>query len=45
MKNEKYTLLRKGILFDLIGMISLVIPFFGPFIDLLWAPIAAKKND
>lgn len=43
MKNEKYKLLRKGILYDLIGMSTMVIPVVGPFIDLLWAPIAAKK--
>ncbi len=46
MKNEKYKLLRKGILYDLIGMASMAIPFIGPFLDILWAPFAAKKmND
>ena len=43
MKNEKYKLLRKGILYDLMGMSTMIIPVVGPFIDLLWAPIAAKK--
>ncbi|MCZ4319574.1 hypothetical protein O4H26_11280 [Aequorivita viscosa] len=43
MNNEKYKLLRKGIVFDLIGMATMVIPVIGPFLDLIWAPIAAKK--
>lgn len=43
MKNEKYKLLQQGILYDLIGMLSMAIPFVGPFLDLLWAPIAARK--
>lgn len=43
MKNEKYKLLQRGIIFDLIGMISIIIPVIGPFFDLLWAPIAAKQ--
>jgi len=43
MKNEKYKLLRKGILYDLIGMSTMVIPVVGPFLDLLWAPVASKK--
>ncbi len=43
MKNQKNTLLRKGILYDVIGMITMVIPVVGPFLDILWAPIAAKK--
>lgn len=43
MKNEKYKLLRQGILYDVIGMASMAIPVVGPFLDLLWAPIAAKK--
>lgn len=42
-KTEKYRLLRKGILFDFIGMISYVFPGIGPFIDILWAPIAASQ--
>lgn len=43
MKNEKYKLLRQGILFDLIGMSTMAIPVIGPFLDLIWAPYAAKK--
>jgi hypothetical protein len=43
MQNEKYKLLRKSIIFDLVGMGSYLIPVVGPFLDVLWAPYAAKK--
>lgn len=43
MKKNKFKLLRKGMLFDLIGMTTMFIPVVGPFLDLIWAPIAAKK--
>ena len=43
MQNQKYKLLRKGLLFDAIGMITMAIPLIGPFLDILWAPYAAKK--
>jgi hypothetical protein len=43
MKNEKYRLLRRGIIYDLIGMATMAIPVVGPFLDMLWAPFAAKK--
>lgn len=43
MKNNKFKLLRKGILYDLIGMGTMFIPVAGPFLDIIWAPIAAKK--
>lgn len=43
MKKNKYKLLRKGILYDCVGMATMFIPVVGPFIDLVWAPIAAKK--
>jgi hypothetical protein len=43
MNNSKYKLLRKGLLYDAIGMITFAIPLIGPFLDLLWAPYAAKK--
>ncbi|NGX84128.1 hypothetical protein [Aequorivita sp. KMM 9714] len=43
MKDEKYKLLRQGILYDLIGMSTMAIPVVGPFLDMLWAPLAAKQ--
>lgn len=43
MKNTKYKLLRKSVVYDLIGMATMFIPVVGPFLDLIWAPIAAKK--
>ncbi|WP_042492529.1 hypothetical protein [Aequorivita sublithincola] len=43
MKNEKYKLLRLGIIFDLLGMATMAIPVVGPVLDILWAPFAAKK--
>ena len=38
---NKYKLLRKGILFDLIGIATMFMPFWGTIIDLIWAPYAA----
>lgn len=38
---DKYKLLRKGILLDLIGIATIFIPFWGTIIDLIWAPYAA----
>lgn len=43
MKNLKNNLLKRGIIYDLIGMASYAVPVAGPFLDLLWAPYAAKK--
>lgn len=43
MDNSKKNLLQKGIILDLIGMSTMFIPFAGAFIDLLWAPYAAKQ--
>ena len=43
MKTLDYNLLFKGIFFDLIGMASMTIPVIGPFLDLAWAPYAAKQ--
>jgi hypothetical protein len=40
---NKSTLLKKGLLFDAIGMATTFIPFIGPFLDIFWAPYAAKK--
>ncbi|MGB5943154.1 MAG: hypothetical protein WBG71_09750 [Leeuwenhoekiella sp.] len=42
MRKSKYSLLRKGLLFDAIGMATMSIPLIGSFLDLLWAPFAAK---
>ena len=33
----------KGVAYDLIGMATVAIPLVGPFLDILWAPYAAKK--
>ena len=43
MKNSKTRLLLKGLLFDGIGMLSMAIPVVGPFLDIIWAPIAAHQ--
>ena len=43
MKNIKLSNLKKGLLFDAVGMVTMAIPFVGPLLDLLWAPYAAKK--
>jgi hypothetical protein len=43
MKNQKYKILRKGLLFDAIGMATMAIPVVGPFLDIIWAPIAANQ--
>lgn len=41
--SEKYKLLVKSVLYDLIGMVSYLFPGVGPFIDILWAPFAASQ--
>lgn len=41
--SPKNRLLRNGIFYDLIGMATTAIPVIGPFLDLVWAPFAAKK--
>lgn len=43
MKNLKYSILKKGLLLDGIGMLTMAIPIIGPFLDILWAPYAAKQ--
>ena len=43
MKKQKFKILRKSIFYDLIGMSTMFIPIVGPFLDIVWAPIAAKK--
>ncbi|KAA3624406.1 MAG: hypothetical protein DWP94_03585 [Flavobacterium sp.] len=43
MKRNKFKLLRQGLLFDAIGMTTAFIPVVGPFLDIFWAPYAAKK--
>ncbi len=43
MKKNKFKLLRQGILYDVIGMSTAFIPGIGPFLDIFWAPYAAKK--
>tara|TARA_B100000497_G_scaffold17117_1_gene20033 strand:- start:3007 stop:3309 length:303 start_codon:yes stop_codon:yes gene_type:complete len=40
---DKYKLLKKGILFDLIGMATMFVPFWGTIVDLVWAPYAASQ--
>lgn len=42
MGKSKNKLLIKGIAYDIVGMASMGIPVVGPFLDLLWAPYAAK---
>jgi len=43
MTKLNYKFLGKSILLDAVGMASMAIPFVGPFLDIIWAPIAAKK--
>lgn len=40
---NKYQLLRRGLLLDAVGMATHFIPVLGPFIDLIWAPVAAVQ--
>lgn len=42
MDKLKNKLLIKGLAYDAIGMASMAIPVIGPFLDILWAPYAAK---
>lgn len=43
MNSLKKKLLVKGLMYDGVGMITYAIPLAGPFLDLIWAPYAAKK--
>lgn len=43
MENLKNKLLIKGVLFDLAGMATYAVPIVGSFLDLAWAPFAAKQ--
>lgn len=43
MNIQKKKLLVKGVLYDAVGMATMGIPLIGPFLDLAWAPYAAKK--
>lgn len=43
MNVEKKKLLIKGLVYDAIGMASGAVPLVGGFLDLLWAPYAAKQ--
>jgi hypothetical protein len=43
MNTNKKKLLIKGLVYDAIGMASGAVPLVGGFLDLLWAPYAAKK--
>lgn len=43
MKLFRNKLFVKGLVYDLAGMATVAIPLVGPFLDLLWAPYAAKK--
>jgi len=38
---SKFKKLLLGILFDLTGYVSFIIPGFGEFTDIIWAPISA----
>lgn len=39
---NKYKKLIKCVLLDAIGMTSTAIPVVGPFLDIVWAPVAAS---
>ncbi|MGB7784869.1 MAG: hypothetical protein WBL27_02100 [Salinimicrobium sp.] len=43
MIRKKKNSLIKSLVLDGIGMATIAVPLVGPFLDLLWAPYAAKK--
>ena len=38
---KKYKLLIFSVVFDLVGMLSFVVPFISETFDILWAPVSA----
>lgn len=42
--DNKYKRLTKCLIMDGIGMASMAIPVIGPFLDMIWAPIAASVS-
>jgi len=40
LKNKK---LVKSLVYDAVGMATMAIPLVGPFLDMVWAPVAARK--
>lgn len=38
---NKYSKLALGVLFDLLGYVSFIIPGIGEFSDIIWAPLSA----
>lgn len=40
LKNKK---LVKSLVYDAVGMATMAVPLVGPFLDMVWAPIAARK--
>ena len=43
MKILKNKIFIKSIVYDVIGMATIAIPVIGPFLDIIWAPYAAKQ--
>ena len=43
--DNKYKKLVKCVFLDLVGMSSAAIPVVGPFLDVVWAPIAASLSN
>ncbi|MFZ0489873.1 MAG: hypothetical protein WBV11_00260 [Salegentibacter sp.] len=43
MKILKNKFFIKSIVYDVIGMATIAIPVIGPFLDIIWAPYAAKQ--
>lgn len=43
MNTNKKKLLAKSVIYDALGMATMSVPLIGPFLDLAWAPYAARK--